>query len=119
MIAYLRDEASDYNFSTCMADYAYHLDHHFVGAYDVLNDIIINLKAHPANQFAFLVTDEEKWAELSEQHQGHDYILECMGQHPQKAENKLHRMLFPRNASGISRPDEEDEPVPFSADFSK
>ncbi len=64
-----------------------------------------------------MVTDEEKWAELSEQHQGHDYLLECVGQHPQKPDNKLCKMLFPKS-KGVKLTDYElGEETPFSSDF--
>lgn len=75
LVEFLNQESLSAGFTECFKDYAYQSDLRFFEAYDLVTDVFLALKPHPAAPLAHLNTDKEFWHELSSGYQGK--ILSC------------------------------------------
>ncbi len=98
---------------------AYHNNECFVKGYDALTDILTPLKPHPAHQLKDIVEKPEVWETLTELHQGQDYIMECLAQHPDKPGNLISQYFFPKPEGDVKDLDgyEKNEKIAFSPIF--
>ncbi|MGC0120106.1 hypothetical protein [Pseudoalteromonas piscicida] len=96
LVEFLNQESLSAGFTECFKDYAYQSDLRFFEAYDLVTDVFLALKPHPAAPLAHLNTDKEFWHELSSGYQGQDFILQCLGQHPTKPAKQITQFLFPK-----------------------
>ncbi|PCK33054.1 hypothetical protein [Pseudoalteromonas piscicida] len=96
LINFLDQESLAAGFTECFKDYAHQTDLRFFEAYDLLTDLFLVLKPHPAAQIAQINRDKEFWHTLSSGHRGQDFILQCLAQHPSKPGKEIAQFLFPK-----------------------
>ncbi|REL27771.1 hypothetical protein DXX93_15200 [Thalassotalea euphylliae] len=109
----------------CMQDFAYHNNNNYASGIDVLKDIALALKMHPAQQYPTIILDKKDWDNLNTTTTTSSTLLKLVGEHPDEAALPIAELFFgkPKTPATAQKPasielDTDDHQDPYNPQFS-
>ena len=109
----------------CIEDFTYHSNGNYASGIDVIKDIALALKIHPAHQYPTIILDKQDWDNLTTNVTTSSVMLRLVGEHPDEAPHPIAELFFgkPKVAATQNKPasielDLEDHQDPFNPKFS-
>ena len=125
LIEILEQDINTVKFVHCMEDFAYHYNAHYATGFDVIKDIALVLKIHPASQFPTIILDKEDWDNLTTSTTTSSIMLKLVGEHPSEPAHPISELFFgkPKKPATATKPagielDPEDHSDKFNPKFS-
>ncbi len=95
LIDYLEDSTSPFNFSTVMKDMFALEDWRYIKPWDIIGNLIHQLKGSPAAQVEHLILDIKKINLWKNSDRSEDFLMSLAGNHPKGKKHPLSDYLFP------------------------
>ncbi|WP_448565334.1 hypothetical protein [Thalassotalea ganghwensis] len=110
-------------FKHCIEDFTYHRNAHYAQGIDVLKDIAVAFKQHPANQYSTIILDKKDWDELETKFTTSSTLLKLLGEHPDEPFHPIAELFFAKEPTDQPKPgtldlEVEDHQDPFNPKFS-
>ncbi|WP_283708976.1 hypothetical protein [Pseudoalteromonas prydzensis] len=125
LIEILEQDINTVKFVHCMEDFAYHYNAHYASGFDVIKDIALVLKIHPASQFPTIILDKGDWDNLTTSTTTSSIMLKLVGEHPSEPAHPISKLFFgkPKKPATATKPagielDPQDHSDKFNPKFS-